>query len=283
MLAIASAAERTRRKVLPVATNGCWGWKQKVTDEDSQAISDLDQFRDRDVIICLDSNVATKRQVGRAEKALSAHLLCNVKARSVKCVRIPLDVNGPDDFLAATDDKKFWKVVDSASDPWLLGDTFAAYENFLAAPEPSFLIDSLLQDVGVTFLGALPGHGKSWVLLSIARALLTGEPLFGYYKVKRRAPRVVYLSPEVQLGQLRTRIQRFPGLKEAVRQGRLLIRTLTEGPTPDLLEPDILMAARGSVIILDTAVRFSEGDENAAESNRDGLGSKCFALLNAEL
>jgi hypothetical protein len=281
VLAIASAAERTKRKVLPVATNGCWGWKQKVTDEASQAISDLDQFKDRDVVICLDSNVATKRQVSRAEKALSAHLLCNVKARSVKCVRIPLGVNGPDDYLAENDDKKFWRLVDTAAEPWTLGDTFATYEDFLKAPEPSFLIDSLLQDVGVTFLGALPGHGKTWVLLSITKALLTGESLFGHFKVKRKAPRVVYLSPEVQLGQLRTRIQRFPGLKEAVQDRRLLIRTLTEGPTPDLLEPDVLMAARGAVVILDTAVRFSEGIENAAESNRDGLGAKCFALLNA--
>jgi hypothetical protein len=83
VLAVASAAERAKRKVLPVATNGCWGWKQKITDETSQAVSDLDQFKDRDVVLCLDSNVAAKRQVARAEKALAAHLLCNVKARSV--------------------------------------------------------------------------------------------------------------------------------------------------------------------------------------------------------
>jgi hypothetical protein len=281
VLAIASAAERSKRPVLAVATNGCWGWKQK-DDEESQPIGDLDQFRDRDVIVCLDSNVATKRQVARAEKALAAHLLCTVKARSVKCVRVPLEVNGPDDYLAAhKDDRKFWALVDSAREPWTLGDTFASYENFLAAPEPSFLVDSLLQDVGVTFLGALPGHGKTWVLLSIAKALLTGKKLFDHFKVKRTVPRIIYLSPEVQLGQMRTRIQRFPGLKEAIQDGRLLLRTLTEGPTPDLLEPDVLMAARGSVVILDTAVRFSEGVENAAESNRDGLGAKCFALLNA--
>jgi hypothetical protein len=133
----------------------------------------------------------------------------------------------------------------------------------------------------VTFLGSLPGHGKTWVLLSIIKALLSGEPLFGYFKVLvKTIPRVVYLSPEVQLGQVRIRVERM-GLGKYVENGQLLIRTLTEGPRPDLLDPDIRMAARGAVVILDTAVRFMEGKENDSDSNRDGLGSKCFALLNA--
>jgi hypothetical protein len=47
------------------------------------------------------------------------------------------------------------------------------------------------------------------------------------------------------------------------------------------LEPDILMAARGSVVVLDTAVRFADGNENDANANRDGLAARCFAVLEA--
>jgi hypothetical protein len=275
VIAIASAGERSGRKVLPVAMNGCWGWKVK----DVGATGDLDLLKDRDVILCLDSNVATKQQVASAEKELAAELLCRVRVRSLLCARLPLTINGPDDYLAKADNG-FWSVLDSAVEPWRLGGTFASFENYTKAPEPAFLIAGVLQDMGVTFLGSLPGHGKTWILLSIIKALLSGEPLFRYFKVLQTVPRVIYLSPEVQLGQVRIRAERM-GLGQYVKDGRLLIRTLTEGPRPDLLDPDIRMAARGAVVILDTAVRFMEGKENDSDSNRDGLGSKCFALLNA--
>jgi len=283
VLAVASAAERSRRNVLPIATNGCWGWKQKVDDETSQPLADLDLLKDRDVVLCLDSNVAIKRQVERAEKDLAMHLLCKVKARSVRCVRLPLEVNGPDDFLAAhKDDRKFWKLIDQAREPWLLGGMFATYEDLMKAPEPSFLIKGLLQDQGTTFIHGLSGHGKTMLLMSVIKALLTGSPLFGFkdFEVVTKANRILYLSPEIQLGQARLRLNLF-GLTEFVKSGHLLVRTLTEGPSPDLLDPDILTAARGAVVVIDTAVRFMEGKESAAEDNRDGLATKCFRLLEA--
>jgi hypothetical protein len=126
VLAIASAAERSGRKVLPVAMNGCWGWKVK----DAGAIVDLDLLKDRDVILCLDSNVATKRQVASAEKELAVELLCRVRVKSLLCSRLPLTVNGPDDFLAAHKDDKFWNVLDAAIEPWRLGGTFASFEDY---------------------------------------------------------------------------------------------------------------------------------------------------------
>ena len=283
VLAVASAAERAKRKVLAVATNGCWGWKQKTDDLESQPLADLDLLKDRDVVICLDSNVATKHQVTRAEKALAAHLLCRARARSVKCSRVPLAVNGPDDFIAANkDDRKFWQLIDAAREPWLLGDMFASYDELMKAPEPSFLIKGLLQDQGTTFIHGLSGHGKTMLLMSVMKALLTGKPLFGFkqFSIVRKVDRILYLSPEIQLGQARLRLKLF-GLTDYVKNDQLLVRTLTEGPSPDLLDPDILMAARGAVVVIDTAVRFMEGKESAAEDNRDGLAAKCFRLTEA--
>src|SRR5262249_54250492 len=148
------------------------------------------------------------------------------------------------------------KLVDQAREPWVLSDMFASYDQLMNAPEPSFLIKGLLQDQGTTFIHGLSGHGKTMLLMSLIKALLTGKPLFDFkeFAVVRKAERILYLSPEIQLGQARLRLNLF-GLTDFVKNGQLLVRTLTEGPSPDLMDPDILMAARGAVVVIDTAVR----------------------------
>jgi hypothetical protein len=282
VLAITSAAERSSQNIVVVSTNGCNGWLQKQDDAESEALPDLDLLAGHDVVICLDSNVATKADVKKAELRLALHLTTKVTAKSIRCGRVPLEdqVNGPDDYLAEHTDKQFWSIVAEAREPWLVGNTFATYDALVNAKEPEFLIEDVLQDQGICGIGGLSGHGKTWILLSITKALLTGKKLFGYFAVKRTVPRVLYLTPEVQLGQLKLRLKKF-GLMEFVQSGRLLVRTLSEGPAPTLLEPDILMAACGAVTFLDTAVRFMSGKESAAEDNRDGLAVKCFSLLQA--
>ena len=199
----------------------------------------------------------------------------------MRCVRLPLEegVNGPDDFLSIKKDQLYTSRIEDAKEPWLLGGTFATYDDLVNASEPDFLITPVLQDQGITFIGGLSGHGKTWILMSVMKALLSGNKLFGFFPVKQKTQRVLYLSPEVQLGQVKTRLEKF-GLMEFVKSGRLLVRSLSEGPAK-LLDPDILMAARGSVVVLDTAVRFQEGNENDANANRDGLASRCFAVLEA--
>ena len=53
----------------------------------------------------------------------------------------------------------------------------------------------------ITILAALAGHDKTWwLMIAIIKALLTGEPLFGYFKVIEKATRVIYLCPEVAVG-----------------------------------------------------------------------------------
>jgi hypothetical protein len=282
VIAIESFAERTGQKITAVATNGCNGWKRRIDDDHSVPLEDLALLEGRDVLVNLDANVETNGDVRAAEKALCEHLMVRVRARSVRCVRLaPEDgVNGPDDYLAKKSDKAYGERLKDAQEPWRYGKMFATFEAMESAKEPDFLIQSVLQDAGITFIGGLSGHGKTWLLLSIIKALLSGQKLFDYYAVTRTVPRVLYLSPEVQLGQVKTRLQRF-SMMEFVKDGRLLVRSLSEGIAPRLIEPDILMAARGAVVILDTAVRFMEGKENDSDSNRDGLSAKCFGLLEA--
>ena len=160
---------------------------------------------------------------------------------------------------------------------------FHPFNDFENAPLLSFAIKDFLQNDGATLIGGLSGHGKTFIMLSVAKALLAGlgARLWDYFEVLETASRVIYLIPESSIGPFKHRIKLF-GLYEHVRDDRLLVRTLSMGPTPCLSDPRILAAAKGAHVILDTAVRFStEGDENSAGDNQRGLASDIFALLGA--
>lgn len=157
--------------------------------------------------------------------------------------------------------------------------SFADFEN--CAPL-SFSIGGFLQNDGATMVGGLSGHGKTLILCSIAKALLAGRgsKLWDLFPVEENCLRVVYLVPECSLAPFKHRLQLF-GLYSylAPNDERLLVRTLSKGPTPCLSDPRILFSAKGAHVILDTAVRFAEGDENNATEVSRGLANDIFALL----
>jgi hypothetical protein len=163
---------------------------------------------------------------------------------------------------------------------------FHSEEQIQTSPPLTFRINQFLQAHGVSFIGGLAGHGKTFTLLSIARALLTGECLFGHeaFSVPELARRVIYLIPESSLGPFVARLRMF-GLDKFAgnsADSRLLIQTLSsEKPIVDLEDSMLLKAAEGADIILDTATRFKAGDENDAGQNRP-FASALFALLNAK-
>jgi hypothetical protein len=157
---------------------------------------------------------------------------------------------------------------------------FHTADDFKNAPSLRFAIDGFLQLDGATLFGGLAGHGKTFVMLSLVKALLSGEKLFGHFSVSDIAPRVVYLIPESALGPFGHRLKLF-GLTPYLENERLLVRTLSMGATPCLADPRILAAAKGADVFLDTAVRFAQGDENSASDNQRGLASDIFALLGA--
>lgn len=88
----------------------------------------------------------------------------------------------------------------SSEDYWR--SLFHTYEESLNAPPLKFAINGFQQEDGVTVIGGLSGHGKTFMMLSMVRALLEGTPLFGYepFAVKERADRVIYLVPEAAIG-----------------------------------------------------------------------------------
>jgi hypothetical protein len=116
----------------------------------------------------------------------------------------------------------------------------------------------------------LSGTGKTWCGLSVAKAITSGQPLWGVFPVKKPSA-VLYLVPEASDASFKRRLMRMriPQDKNLFRY-----RTITQGITRPLSDPitvamiQQLGATRDVLVIVDTAVRFFRGgDENAAKEN----------------
>lgn len=137
-------------------------------------------------------------------------------------------------------------------------------------------IKGILEE-GITFFGAHSGTGKTWIGLSIAHALLSGQPLFGVYPVLQKT-NVLYLVPEMGGRKFRERMQKMRILMD----GGFFCQTVQDGAC-DLEAPLLLqaIAMTRATVILDTAIRFQAGDEQSSTQQAQGLGAKMFKLINA--
>jgi hypothetical protein len=130
------------------------------------------------------------------------------------------------------------------------------------------LVNGFLPE-GNTFIGGLPGEGKTLLALSIAKALTTGKNFLGRdnFTVPEIVP-VLYLIPEVGGRAFRKRCEKFNIPDDS---NLFLCRTISEGATLQLDDPIILEAVRTMkpVVFLDTVVRFNQsGDENSSAQNK---------------
>lgn len=128
------------------------------------------------------------------------------------------------------------------------------------------LVTGLLPE-GTSFIGGLSGQAKTLLALSLVKALTTGRPMFGYFEVPQKH-KVLYLIPESSGRAFKSRLCKF----QIPDDDSFLCRTLSEGPTLRLNDPIILEAVRQMkcVVVLDTAVRFSNADdENSALDNQE--------------
>jgi RecA-family ATPase len=144
------------------------------------------------------------------------------------------------------------------------------------APPVTFLIKDFLQREGVTALAAPVRERKSLIALNIVYALCTGEKLFGHFEVVNKPKRVLYLCPEVSLGPFTDRVKKI-GLLDYVGWN-FFYRTMSAEGHLDLADEDFQMALPCSVVFLDTAIRFLEGDENSSKDVR-AFADKIFSLL----
>jgi hypothetical protein len=137
-----------------------------------------------------------------------------------------------------------------------------------------FLIDRMLPEGGITYLGASAGAGKTWFALSMSRALTTGKKFLGVWYVPEIS-NVLYLCPEMNARAFRRRCERF-GIRE-----HFYCQTIADGAPLDLTDAALAAAVRElrPVVFLDTAIRFSNAeDENSAAENQ-ALARALFALI----
>jgi len=122
-LALTALAAANGRRLLVVATGGCWGWRGKAgiepgpdgeREEVRGPLADLDRIAwpGRQAIMLLDSNVATNPHVQAAEQALGEEL---GRRRAIGFrARLPEEpgVNGPDDYIAVHGGEALLRLID---------------------------------------------------------------------------------------------------------------------------------------------------------------------------
>lgn len=170
--------------------------------------------------------------------------------------------------------EKPW-LSDTAVPTWRTA--LKSYEELESGPF-EFLIDGFLPH-GITFLGGLPASGKSWFALSIAKALIGGQPFLKKYPVPHPVS-VIYLTPETGERAFRSRLE---AMRLTVPGELFLCRTIGSGPTLALNSPELLAAVHAlqPVIVLDTAIRFSKADDENNAAQNQKLANEMFALLAA--
>jgi hypothetical protein len=159
---------------------------------------------------------------------------------------------------------------------WYYSNIFHTRDEAENAPPISFLIKDFLQREGVTAIAGPVRERKSLIALNIAHALVTGEKLFGHFEVVKKPKRVLYLCPEVSLGPFTDRVKKI-GLLDYVGS-RFFYRTLSSDGQLKLSDEVFQMALPDSVVFLDTAIRFLEGDENSSKDVR-AFADTIFSLL----
>jgi hypothetical protein len=125
-LALTALAERTGRRILPVAMGGCWGWHGRIGKvENTQGervdevgpLPDLRFCNSRRALVLLDSNASTNTKVQQARAALVRQL--RSQGADVRVLNLPPSehVNGPDDYIGQRGDKAMAEVLDSSENP----------------------------------------------------------------------------------------------------------------------------------------------------------------------
>jgi len=231
-------------------------------------------FHAKDCVLCGDNDGPGRAHVRKIARSLTG------VASEVRVLEFPGEREGFDvsDWIEEHSDnegdvgRQFIERVKSA--PLFVDDDkdeewkglFHSYDECVNAPPIRFGIEGFLQDDGITLIGALPQNLKTFFMLAITRALLEGGQFLHHFPVNRISSRVIYLIPESGLSPFVHRLKLFH-LLDYVRDGRLLIRTLNSGKL-SLTDPLLREAAKGADMILDTATRFMEGDENASGEQR---------------
>ena len=125
VLAITAAAEKEDRRLVPIGTGGCWGFRGRIgktVDPAGQRVDETGPLPDfdhltwegRDCVICFDGDVATNPKVQAARCGLTAVLI--KRGARVRLMDLPQEdgINGPDDFIGRHGAAAFFKLLETA-------------------------------------------------------------------------------------------------------------------------------------------------------------------------
>ena len=165
------------------------------------------------------------------------------------------------------------KPQEPGSDPWAKYHTL---DELLNIPPGKFIVEGILYENSITALAGYAGDRKSIVSLNLAAACVTGQPFMGQFAVANSPKRVIYLCPEMGLREL-SKLSKNLGMLSYVGK-TLFFRSLDKGGKIKLhdLTP---VELDGSLVILDTAVRFIEGKENDPQ-DMAAFSDELFRLRN---
>ncbi|HEY4052341.1 MAG TPA: AAA family ATPase, partial [Terriglobales bacterium] len=211
---------------------------------------------------------ASMRQKGLSRAAIEAALLAENRTRC-KPPLSPGEVK-----TLASQAAKYEPSKETDPDSWR-----ELFKNYSEEEETPFawLVKDLIELESATALGGLSGHGKTLLAISLAKAIVLGQPFLNHFEIE--VPRsVLYLIPEAGSRSFRKRLRSF---QFTLGDDRFLYRTLSHGATIPLADVRMLKAVSGRVVFLDTAIRFSQGDENSSTENQKGLAQDIFKLLQA--
>lgn len=148
-------------------------------------------------------------------------------------------------------------------------------------PPINWRIESLLPTPGILTIASPPGTYKTFTALNIALCVATGRDLYDQFTVEQG--RVLYIDEENSRGLILNRVEALLKGSEITQsleeiflcQGQQLRLDTNEGANI-LLE--LIQAYMPNVVILDSLVRFMDGDEDKARDVR-----KLFETLKREM
>ena len=226
-----------------------------------------------EVVLALDGDAA-----GRAYERRAAECLLAAGIRT-RVLELP---DGMDlaEQLARVEDRSDWlanAVVDAAPAGEPLSERGAGWlgsaATLLAGPDPGptpFLVDQLLVDGAIAAIQGSHKVGKTWLLLEIAVAIVTGRPVLGHYAIPNPGPVMLVLeeSGETALHRRLAALARGYNLRGEDLAGlhyaaNRRVRLDEEGWHERLVER--ALALRPRAIFLDPLVRVKGAgvDENA--------------------
>ena len=292
---LGEAAERPRW--LSIGLSGVWNFrgttgKAPGPDGDRRdvkgVITDVERvtWKRRKVTIVFDRNVSDNESVRAARFTLTSEL--RKRGAEVFWFTWPADtppgVNGIDDLIGThghervldllrKQTQKATKQASSEHKPGtqVIGVSCRSMEDVMSDSSvciPDLLVEGLIPKGGLVLLGGRPKDGKSWLACQLALALITGNPLGGWLKVKERC-RVQLWALEDQTVLTKDKIGKLLGRERPDSLRDLML--YEELPRPvlaggDQILNDALTRQPSGLIILDSLFKLTGGGGNR---NRD--------------